>query len=175
MDAVRVNTDMTSRVIPGPARFKPAIASRLRDSRSKSQLTTIPTRSGYKQQLNVVHRKPGAPSCVFVRRRQLVPSGTMDAQSLHSKTSQETFISLLQLEPKPIDSDTPMPEKPLPALPEEASMESSSSKGEEELMSSSSTSTRSGNGPSLISFRKSPFCSSQVPSLAARDAARSTD
>jgi hypothetical protein len=57
-----------------------------------------------------------------------------------------------------MDSDSPVTEKPLPQLPEEASMESSSSKGEEELMSLSSASIQNGgsggSGPGLISFRE---------------------
>jgi hypothetical protein len=42
----------------------------------------------------------------------------MDAQSLREKASQETFISLLQLDPAPMESPGPDTEKDLPPLPE---------------------------------------------------------
>ncbi|KAK1758167.1 hypothetical protein QBC47DRAFT_338965 [Echria macrotheca] len=46
----------------------------------------------------------------------------MDSQSLHSKPSQDTLISLMQLDPSPIESPTsrPITDKDLPPLPEEA-------------------------------------------------------
>ncbi|KAJ2892122.1 putative dimethylguanosine trna methyltransferase protein [Zalerion maritima] len=52
----------------------------------------------------------------------------MDAPSLREQPSQETFISLLQLDPAPMESPTaPSADKELPPLPEEASASSSSS------------------------------------------------
>jgi hypothetical protein len=45
----------------------------------------------------------------------------MDSNSIRTKASQDTFISLLQLDPAPMDASPEKPdtEKDLPSLPEE--------------------------------------------------------
>lgn len=82
----------------------------------------------------------------------------MDSRSLNEKASQETFISLLHLDPSPMDSPNADNEKDLPPLPEEPSESSTAS------LKSSGTATSvglSGTGHGAIYY-----CETSPPSVA---------
>ena len=77
----------------------------------------------------------------------------MDNGSLRSKASQETFISLLNLEPAPMETPPPDVDKDLPPVPEEGSA-TSGSKSLTDSTTSKSTSSLglSGSGHGAIYY-----------------------
>jgi hypothetical protein len=91
----------------------------------------------------------------------------MDVQSLHSKASQATLVSLLELDPAPIES--PNAEKDLPPLPDHADGLLANSTPS---LKSSSTSTSiglSGSGHGAIYYRTPLFVTiSPAPLLSSR-------
>lgn len=73
-------------------------------------------------------------------------SSNLSPATLNTKASQETFISLLQLDPQPMADDE---DKPLPALPEEGSaLSTSSSDSWTNVMADSAATVRPGDGDS---------------------------
>ncbi|KAI3543168.1 hypothetical protein CSPX01_06481 [Colletotrichum filicis] len=84
----------------------------------------------------------------------------MESRSLHSKPSEETLISLLQLDPFPIETPPADVDKDLPPLPEDALEDSIGS-----LRSTSSAPGLSGSGHSAIFYltRIQKFSSYLVP------------
>jgi len=81
----------------------------------------------------------------------------MDDKSLKSKASQETFISLLQLDPLPIESPAPDMDKELPPVPEEQHGEQSGAMTASQSSMASGTSALglSGSGYGAIYYRES--------------------
>lgn len=81
-----------------------------------------------------------------------------DPRALHQKASEETLISLLQLDPAPMDNAS-IYDKELPPLPEEASQSSNHS-----INASTSTLGLSGSGHGPIYYRTviSPFLSARI-------------
>ncbi|KAL0937840.1 N2,N2-dimethylguanosine tRNA methyltransferase [Colletotrichum truncatum] len=84
----------------------------------------------------------------------------MDSKSLRSKASEETLISLLQLDPSPIETPPADTDKDLPPLPEDT-LESSTAS----LKSTSSAPGLSGSGHGLIFYltRIQKFSSYLIP------------
>ncbi|OLN94090.1 hypothetical protein CCHL11_08856 [Colletotrichum chlorophyti] len=84
----------------------------------------------------------------------------MDSRSLHSKASEETLMSLLQLDPSPIETTPTDTEKDLPFLPEEDLENSTSS-----LKSTSSAPGLSGSGHGAVFYltRIQKFSSYLIP------------
>ncbi|GKT51279.1 uncharacterized protein ColSpa_11460 [Colletotrichum spaethianum] len=72
----------------------------------------------------------------------------MESRSLQSKPSEETLVSLLQLDPSPIETPPADTEKDLPPLPEDALEDSTGS-----LRSTSSAPGLSGSGHSAIFYQ----------------------
>ena len=82
----------------------------------------------------------------------------MEDKSLHSKASQETFISLLNLDPAPMETPPPDTDKELPPVPEEGhGGDGSDSRSRPDSTGSKGTSSvgLSGSGNSAIYFRPS--------------------
>ncbi|KXH31145.1 hypothetical protein CNYM01_11268 [Colletotrichum nymphaeae SA-01] len=87
----------------------------------------------------------------------------MESRSLHSKPSEETLISLLQLDPSPIETPPADVDKDLPPLPEDALENSIGS-----LRSTSSAPglSGSGSGHSAIFYRKLPNTNAETEPVA---------
>ncbi|OTA96755.1 hypothetical protein M434DRAFT_361411 [Hypoxylon sp. CO27-5] len=81
-----------------------------------------------------------------------------DPRALHPKASEETLISLLQLDPTPIDNAS-IYEKDLPPLPEEAS-QSSDRSAKSPSPTSTSTLGLSGGGRGPIYYCMIMNCAS---------------
>ena len=79
---------------------------------------------------------------------------TMDDRSLRSKASQETFISLLNLDPAPMETPPPDTDKDLPPVPEEGPRETSGSRPKTDSAGPHGTSSLglSGGGHNYIYF-----------------------
>jgi len=93
-------------------------------------------------------------------RKESAPPLAMEPRSLQSKPSEETLMSLLQLDPSPIETPPVDTEKDLPPLPEDALENGTSS-----LRSTSSAPGLSGSGHSTIFYltRIQKFSSYLIP------------
>ena len=108
------------------------------------------------------HKDTNTPRLRIEEQTGRGSTATMDNHSLRSKASEATLVSLLELDPTPMDS--PNIDKDLPPLPGQTDEKLSDSTGSVKSPTTSTGLGLSGNGHGAIYYRTSPLPIPHPPS-----------